>query len=435
MEQAQQRLRSLLASHSAFFCVYTIIAACSCYAFMYGFRKPIAVGLYQHDTVFELSLKALYIAVQLIGYALSKFIGIKVISELQSHGRGNAILLLVVVAWLALLGFALTPAPWNGVFLLINGLPLGMIWGIVFSYLEGRRVTEILAAGLSISFILASGMAKTAGGFVLQLSWINEFWMPFVTATLFLPFLACSVWMLEQIPPPNAGDIAARNKRSAMTKHDRRQLLSELGLGLFLLIFGYVLLTIIRDLRDSFSADVWLETGQISTPWLFTLTEIPIALVVLGLVALLKFVHNNQTALVVNHLLILCGFIIVLVVSWLYQQQLVSSITWMIVNGVGLYLAYVPFTSSLFERLVATFDRPANVGFLTYLADSFGYLGTLGVMVYQSMFAPKAGWSVFLTELSLVTGAVGVLLTIAALSFFMYETQLKSGKALSQVVT
>ncbi len=140
------QLQSYLSRNSVLFCIYTIIAACSTYAFMYGFRKPIAVGLFQEESLFGLSLKALYLASQIFGYALSKFIGIKIISELQSHGREKAILFLVTIAWLALLGFALIPAPWNCVFMLINGLPLGMVWGIVFSYLEGRRVTEVLAS-------------------------------------------------------------------------------------------------------------------------------------------------------------------------------------------------------------------------------------------------------------------------------------------------
>ena len=49
---------------------------------MYGFRKPIAVGLYADIAILGLTLKTLYLTAQIIGYALSKFIGIKVIAEL-----------------------------------------------------------------------------------------------------------------------------------------------------------------------------------------------------------------------------------------------------------------------------------------------------------------------------------------------------------------
>ena len=100
---------------------------------------------------------------------------------------------------------------------------------------------------------------------------------------------------------------------------------------------------------------------------------------------------------------------------------MLSPIYWMVLNGIGLYLAYVPFSTTLFERLIATFNRPANVGFLTYLADSFGYLGTVGVMVYQSLVIAQVDWNVFLRELSIITGALGALLSLTSLGYFVYK--------------
>ena len=45
----------------------------------------------------------------------------------------------------------------------INGLPLGMVFGLVMAYLEGRRQTEMLAAVLCASFIVSSGFVKSVG--------------------------------------------------------------------------------------------------------------------------------------------------------------------------------------------------------------------------------------------------------------------------------
>ena len=41
--------------------------------------------------------------------------------------------------------------------------------------------------------------------------------------------------------------------------------------------------------------------------------------------------------------------------------------------GLGLYLPYVAFHTTIFERLIALTRERANVGFLMYLADSLGY--------------------------------------------------------------
>ena len=45
--------------------------------------------------------------------------------------------------WLALVVlFGLTPPPYNLVWLFCNGVPLGMVFGLVLGFLEGRRQSE-----------------------------------------------------------------------------------------------------------------------------------------------------------------------------------------------------------------------------------------------------------------------------------------------------
>ena len=58
--------------------------------------------------------------------------------------RAWSIIGFILFAHLALLLFWLVPQPWNIPFLFLNGLPLGMVWGLVFSFLEGRKTTELL---------------------------------------------------------------------------------------------------------------------------------------------------------------------------------------------------------------------------------------------------------------------------------------------------
>jgi hypothetical protein len=64
---------------------------------------------------------------------------------MQRHSRAPALAGLIGFAWVALLGFALLRAPWNIACLFLNELPLGMVWGVIFGYLEGRRGTELMA--------------------------------------------------------------------------------------------------------------------------------------------------------------------------------------------------------------------------------------------------------------------------------------------------
>ena len=110
------------------------------------------------------------------GYSISKLIGIKVISELKKENRLKFIILSVAVAELSLVLFGALPQPFNVFALFFNGLSLGCMWGVIFSFLEGRRVTDLLASLMGLSIAISSGTAKSIGLFVMDNLHISEFW-------------------------------------------------------------------------------------------------------------------------------------------------------------------------------------------------------------------------------------------------------------------
>src|SRR6185437_14299848 len=156
------RLRSRIAKWPyGLMSVLAAVAAFGTYTCMYSFRKGFAAGTFSGEQYFHVDYKVWLVIAQVIGYTLSKFYGIKFIAELKPGQRAKSIFVLIGIGWVALLLFAIIPAPYNIICLFINGFPLGMIWGLVFSYLEGRKTTEFMAAVLSISLIFASGFVKT----------------------------------------------------------------------------------------------------------------------------------------------------------------------------------------------------------------------------------------------------------------------------------
>ena len=180
-------LRNWLESTNRFtFGCYASLAAFGTYFCMYAFRKPFAAGEYADMELWGIDYKILLIISQVAGYALSKFIGIRVIAELSHHRRIVTLIGLILFAELALLGFGAVPYPFNFALLFLNGLPLGMVYGVVFSYLEGRQSTEALTAALIASFMLASGIVKAVGKFTIDTWQVPEFWMPATTGLLFL---------------------------------------------------------------------------------------------------------------------------------------------------------------------------------------------------------------------------------------------------------
>ena len=169
MSTGSKRIENWLTQQSpAVFSIFAIIAAFCTYFSMYAFRKPFAAASYEEVEAVQLfglviQYKTILIISQVMGYCTSKFIGIKIISEIPASRRAIAIAVCIAIAWGSLLLFAVVPTPWNIWCLVLNGLPLGMIWGLVFGFLEGRKVSEVLGVGLSASYILASGVVKGIG--------------------------------------------------------------------------------------------------------------------------------------------------------------------------------------------------------------------------------------------------------------------------------
>jgi len=402
-----------------FTAVFAAIVVFLTYGTVYAFRKPFTVATFDGLTFLGINYKVCLIISQLIGYVASKFYGIKFIAELKNVGRWKLLLILIGTSWISLFFFAILPAPYNIIFLFFNGFPLGITWGIVFSYIEGRKATDFIGAALAVSFIFSSGFVKSVAKFV-ELQWhVTEFWLPFATGLIFIFPLLLFVFLLEKIPPPTASDIALRSERKPLNKRERNNLIQQFFPGILILIFLYVLLTIFRDMRDNFAADIWIELGFGNTAAVFTQTEIPVTLIVLVLVASLVFIKNNFTAFLVAHIFIAVGFIISGVSTWCFSLQIIDPTTWMILVGIGLYMGYIPFNCMLYDRLIATFNIKGNTGFLMYCSDSFGYLGSALVLLSKEVFHVRLHWVSFFSNGILVFSVVGVMGTLVSVLYFL----------------
>lgn len=408
MTKRKEFIALSIAALSAF-CVYTC---------MYAFRKPFTAANFEGLSFLKIDYKIWLVVAQTIGYTLSKFYGIKFIGELNAATRTRAILICIVAGWIALFFFALTPAPFNIFFLLLNGFPLGIVYGLVFSFLEGRRSTEVLGAVLATSFIFASGFTQSVGKFILIYWPVSQWWMPFVTGSIFIIPTIFFTWLLNKTPAPTEADIILRTERKPMDAGERKMFVKNFLPGLVLLIFAYVLLTIIRDYRSNFASNIWAELGKGKDVAVFTETEIPASLLTLVLMGSLVFIRKNIKALLINHLVIIVGFFISLITSLLYLKGFISAFAWMTFTGIGLYTSYVPFNCMLFDRLIASFKYVSNAGFLIYLADSFGYLGSDAVLVVKNFIKTNLLWSDFFIRLNISASVIGIILVAISALYF-----------------
>lgn len=404
------------------FVLRAAFAAFGVYFCMYAFRKPFTVATFENISYLGIDYKILLIIAQVFGYFISKFLGIKIISEMKSNLRLKYLLGFILMAELSLLGFAVVPKPYNILFMFLNGLPLGMIWGIVFSYLEGRKSTELLGLILCSSFVVSSGFVKTVGKFTMDSLGINEFWMPFCTGLFFLIPLLFFGLQLEKLPPPNAEDMAQKTKRLPLNKKERSKLLQKFFYPLLFLTFFYVILTVLRDFRDNFTREIWDSLGYKNNAVLYTLSEIPIAIIVLTVFSFLGTMKNNSKAFLYYHYALFAGILIIGLSTLFFRLLLIGPVLWMVLSGLGMYLCYIPFNGIYFDRMIATFKIKGNVGFLIYFVDSFGYLGSALVLLYKNFGQKNSSWLQFYINLNYIIVFFGFTAVTITLLFFKKST-------------
>ena len=406
---------------------------------MFGFRKAFTAATFTGESVGDLTLKKALVISQVLGYTLSKYLGVKFLSEFRPEHRAWGLFAAIALAELSLVGFAVVPPGWRVVAIFLNGVPLAVIWGLVFSFLEGRRLSEIFGAGLSCSYIIGSGAAKSVGAEALSRG-VPENWMPAVAGLLYLPVFLISIWLLNKVPPPNAEDVAERVQRTRMNSRDRMAFLKEFGAGLLLLFSAYFFVTAYRDYRSDFAPEIFAELSaeteadlkqelaalkstdrvradelrteieavvqRYSDTTIFTRTEIPVALLVLAALGSLYLIRDNRKGFFWTHVMMGTGAVLVGVSTLLFDLGHVDGVYWMILVGSGVFLTYVPYGCVLFDRLIAVVRTVGTAVFAIYVADALGYTGTIGVILYKELAYAETSNLDFFRSFSYFTSVV-----------------------------
>jgi hypothetical protein len=398
--------------------LYIAALAFFAYICVFAFRKPFTVATFPGESIGGITYQTSLIISQVIGYMLSKFVGIRFISGLKRTGRWLTALVLVGTAWFSLFLFAILPL-WAGIIcFFVNGFMLGFMWGVVFSFAEGRRSTDFIGSVLAVSFVFAGGFTRSVAKWLMTDMGVTDKWMPFMTGLVFAIPLVLFFFLLERAPHPDSADVDERAERVSMSGYDRKQIISKFGAGLITVSVIYTLLTVMRDIRDNYMGNMWAELGYQDSASVFTRSETRITLIILAIMSLIVLIRKNFAAFRVIHFIILAGFVLAGTASLLFVFYGLEGSIWMQATGLGLYMAYIPFNAIFFERMIAAFRLRGNVGFLIYITDAFGYLGSVMVMLFKESMKFDIKWTVYFSNVVMVLSVVGVVGTVYAFFYF-----------------
>jgi hypothetical protein len=204
-----------------------------------------------------------------------------------------------------------------------------------------------------------------------------------------------------------------------MGSAERRQFFRHYAPGLTLVVSAFLLVTILRSVRADFAPEIWAGLGVTVRPDLFTWSETAVAAGVLVLNGSAVFIRGNRRAFSYAMGVALCGSVLVVVALLGLGAGVLSPFAFMVLIGLGLYLPYIAVHTTIFERLIAMTRDRGNIGYLMYLADSFGYLGYVAVLLARNALGPAEDFLSFFITLSWVIAAGCTLFLIPCWYYFL----------------
>lgn len=398
-------------------------AALLSYSLVYALRKPYTAASFEGLTLWGSDYKVVVTTIQILGYVIAKLAGIKIISELKREHRFRFLAVSALMAELSLVGFGLLPQPYNAIAMFFNGLSLGCMWGVIFGFIEGRKVTDMLASLLGVSIVFSSGLAKSLGLFAMNELHISAFWMPALIGGVTLPLLLLMGWLLNILPRPTAEDIALRQRRITLNGRARKSLFLQYAPILTLLFVGNFMLLTLRDIKEDFLVDIIDVSGHSS--WLFARVDTVVTLVILGVFSLFVFFRSNIRALMCLMGMVTASCATMAYISFNYASLNLDPVTWLYAQSLCLYLAYLTFQTLFFDRFIACFHIKGNVGFFIAVIDFIGYLGTVSLLSTKELLNFDMEWFALYNHLACGVGAACTILfsTAAVFIYRRYRTR------------
>lgn len=394
------------------------------YSLVYALRKPFTAAVYEEMELFGIDYKIAVTAIQIIGYLVAKFFGIKIISELKRENRFKFFAGSIILAELSLVGFGAIAAPYNAFVMFFNGLSLGCIWGVIFSFIEGRKVTDILASLLSVSIVFSSGLSKSIGLHVMNDLGVDQFWMPALIGAFALPLLFATAYSLIKLPHPNDEDIEHKSLRKAIGRDERRSIFrSYMPILILILVANFIIVTL-RDIKEDFLVNIIDMEGQSS--WLFAKVDTVVTIIILTLFALTSFIKRNIAVLISLLSVVVVSNIAMAYVSINHQTLNLSPVVWLFAQSLPLYIAYLAFQSVFFDRFIACFKIQGNVGYFIALVDFIGYIGTVTILLIKEGFNIEVDWFEAYNNMSATVGIISAVSFTLAIIFIIRKYRLQS---------
>lgn len=204
------------------------------------------------------------------------------------------------------------------------------MWGVIFSFLEGRRVTDLLASLFGLSIAVSSGTAKSIGLFVVNTLGVSEFWMPALIGAVALPLLAGLGCILNNLPKPTAEDRAQRVERVTLNNKQRWEVFRSFAPVLTILFFANLFLTVLQDVKEDFLVKIINVDAAGLSSWAFAKVDGVVTLIILAVFASLALMKSHIKVLSALLVMVIIGAVTLSFVAFNYDSLQLPPLVWLI---------------------------------------------------------------------------------------------------------
>lgn len=160
----------------------------------------------------------------------------------------------------------------------LGSIPVSTLFGGIFSYLEGRKSTDLLIAALNFGLIVAGGAARSSAVALIEAG-VEPYLMPAVTAAAALVVALPLLFVVDRLPRPSVSDKHERSERGSMSCAQKLALFRRYKHVIGNILFAYMIVMGLRQYRDFFAVELYSNAlGFTPTSWTYLLCDLPGAL-------------------------------------------------------------------------------------------------------------------------------------------------------------
>ncbi len=260
------------------------------------------------------------------------------------------------------------------------------LFGAILTYLEGRETTELLLAITQAGLIVAGSASRGLAAAVVAHTPLPARLMPLAIGLLACPLSMALVAATHRAPPPSPADIALRSSRAPLSPARQLRFLRAYCPGIATLFGAYAVMVALRAYRDFYSQQIFSAAlGGARPPSYFYLVDLPAAFVSCAVLAAHARFRDSRAALTSFLVLIAAGVALAAAATLAFHARLLGALSWQLLYSALFYLAFALIGAPAFDRLIAATRTDGTCTFLVFANDLAGYVGTVALLLYQSL--------------------------------------------------